>query len=105
RVIVGAGNGGRVEAECIPQAAHVDGARRTVAQLGNVQEVRAIKRARVQMAKGTAGAQLNATAFMPPCSYKRGQAGDGAYCHAAACMTLEAIVGADGRGLAGGIGA
>lgn len=55
------------------------------------------------MAKEAAGAELKATAMRAPRADQRGQTGDGAHRHAAAVVTLDAVVDADRRGAGGGI--
>ena len=98
RVVVGLGQVGRVQAQRIAQTVHVDGARAAAGQ-----QIGALQTAEIQVAEGAAGAQLDAAAMVAPGADQRRQAGDGAHGHAAAPVTLHAVVDADGRRPRGGV--
>ena len=90
---------GAIQAQCVAQAVHVDGPWAAPSQ-----QIGSLQTTEIQVAEGPAGAQLDAAAVVAPSADQRGQAGDGAHGHAAAPVTLHAVVDADGRRPRGCVG-
>ena len=95
---MGGGETVPVEAEGVAEAVHVYGARDASGE-----QIGALQAALFEVAQLSADAELDAAALFAPCPYQRGQTGDVAHRHAAAVVTLQAVVDADGRGSGRGI--